>query len=208
MKDEDYKDMVIAHDKHIDLLASSIESLANNVGATNGKLDDVIDVITQQNVLVERMNNLDTNVAESFNRAWGRFEKLEDMASHDGCEVAKKLHQDKELFNEKLKVSNKRVKDLEDDVKDTTDKIANTVSASTIKWAIGIFLSYSVIFGAYVVDTMHETDNTVNSYISADVERTDVVSDKLDDIQTQLRDIYGNPVTVLYGPTVDSARDF
>ena len=66
MKDEDLRDLVIQHDKHMDVLATSVEQLAQSVATTAKKLDDVIEVISTQNVLIERMNNLDNNLKESL----------------------------------------------------------------------------------------------------------------------------------------------
>jgi hypothetical protein len=108
MNDEQYKDMVITHDKHLDKLTDSVSMLVGNVKSTNEKLEDVITVITQQNVLQERMANLDHNFRESFERV------------HKRTDIVEKL-------------------------------VRNTVSATTIKWAIGIFVVYSVSFGSFVI---------------------------------------------------------
>lgn len=91
MRDEDLKDLVVEHDKHIDLMAQSIENLAGVVGDTASKLDDVIAVITQQNVLMERFNNLEVNLKESFNRVHAKARKLEDTQNGEGCIALKVL---------------------------------------------------------------------------------------------------------------------
>jgi hypothetical protein len=62
MTDDAYKDMILAHDKHIDKLTISMEHIASSVIATHGKINDVIDVISQQNVLMEKISNLDIRV--------------------------------------------------------------------------------------------------------------------------------------------------
>lgn len=83
MNDDGYRDMVIDHDKHIDQLTNSVTILAGNVKSTNEKLEDVIDVITHQNVLQERMANLDMNFKESFGRVHHRTDNLEEsMKNH------------------------------------------------------------------------------------------------------------------------------
>jgi hypothetical protein len=64
MTDEAYKDMILAHDKHIDKLTSSMEHIASSVIATHGKINDVIDVISQQHVLMEKISNLDVRVTK------------------------------------------------------------------------------------------------------------------------------------------------
>lgn len=182
MTDEQYKDMVIGHDKHIDSLTSSISILADSVGSTNSKLDNVIDVITQQNVLVERMNNMDHNVVESFNRAWVRIDKLEKIASNDGCEAAKLLQKDKLMIEDKLKVTNSRVADLEADTKGISIRIREYVSGATVKWAMGILAFYAVTFGAYTVTSTHDMDTTVSAYIAKDTEARNTINKRLDSL--------------------------
>jgi len=68
MKDEEVKDLVFTHDKHIEVMSQSIEHLAEAVGTTNRKMEDIIDVLSTQNVLMERVNNIDENLKESFGR--------------------------------------------------------------------------------------------------------------------------------------------
>ena len=85
MSDEDYKDMIMQHDKHIDKLAISIEHVAGAVGSTNRKLEDVLSVISQQNILMEKFANMETNLKESFNRVYGRIRDLEAIQNKTGC---------------------------------------------------------------------------------------------------------------------------
>lgn len=78
MTEEGYRDMVIDHDKHLDSLTQSVCTLADNVKSTNNKLDDVIDVMQTQNVLTERMSNLDHKFRDSFERVHTKIEDIED----------------------------------------------------------------------------------------------------------------------------------
>ena len=77
MNDEGYRDMVIDHDKHIDSLTQSVSALADNVLGTNSKLDNVIEVLQHQNVLQEKLFNLDKHTTESFERTFDRIEANE-----------------------------------------------------------------------------------------------------------------------------------
>lgn len=81
MSDEDLRKMVTEHDKHIDLIANSMANLAEALKDNNGKLDDVIDVISNQNLLMEKFSNLEINLKESFARVYARLETLE-LAHH------------------------------------------------------------------------------------------------------------------------------
>ena len=89
MSDEDYKDMIMQHDKHIDKLAISIEHVAGAVGSTNRKLEDILSVISQQNILMEKFANMETNLKESFNRVYGKIRDLEVIQNGNGCNALK-----------------------------------------------------------------------------------------------------------------------
>ena len=190
MTDENYKDMVINHDKHIDMLSSSIVSLSTSMDSSNQKLDTVIDALTHQNVIVERMNNMDINIAESFNRAWHRLGKLEDTAANSGCEASKILRKDQSVSDEKAKVANKRINDLEDVVHNS-----DNITSGTVKWVLGLLLFYSVAFGGYVVTTIHDNETDLSTYIAKDNESHTSTVRQLDDIVSILRDRDGKVVT-------------
>ena len=192
MTEEDYRNMVIHHDKHIDSLSASISNLAGSVSSSNNKLDTVIDAITHQNVIIERMNNMENNVAESFKRAWGRLGKLEETSSGVGCEAAKLLHKEKDLANEKMKVANKRIDSLETDVKVVT---TGNISGGTLRWLMGLLVFYSITFGVYAVTSLHEIDTALSSYIARDTEIRETTSRRLDDVVSILRDREGSIVT-------------
>lgn len=89
MTDGEYKGLVLQHDKHIDRLADSIEHIAGAVGATNRKLEDIIDVISKQNILMEKFSNLEANLKESFGRVHEKINKLEETHNSDGCSIVK-----------------------------------------------------------------------------------------------------------------------
>jgi len=79
MKDEDVKDLVITHDKHIEVMSQSIEHLADAVGTTNRKMEDIIEVLSNQHVQAERLSNMDENLKESFERVHTKIEDLETV---------------------------------------------------------------------------------------------------------------------------------
>lgn len=85
MTDEDYRNLVLAHDKHIDKLASSIEHIAGTMNGTNRRLEDVIGVISTQNVLMEKFTNLEINLKESFNRVHEKIKNIEETQNKTGC---------------------------------------------------------------------------------------------------------------------------
>lgn len=79
MKEEDYRDMVIDHDKHLDSLTQSVNVLADNVKNTNNKLDNMIDIIQTQNILTDRLSNLSHNFKDSFEKVHAAIDEIEDI---------------------------------------------------------------------------------------------------------------------------------
>jgi uncharacterized coiled-coil protein SlyX len=73
MDDSTIRDMVISHDKVLDSLSSSITSLARTADNTNVKLDKVVDKLSEQNVLIERMNNMERETGDAFKRVHERL---------------------------------------------------------------------------------------------------------------------------------------
>lgn len=122
MREEELAVLVTKHDKHIDSMAQSIEHLAGAVGITNRKLDDVIEVMGQQNILMEKFHNLEENLKESFGRVHKRTQKIEDICNNEGCSA--------------LKLSNKDIKSLEKRL---------TKSESNATWFIRIVFGFIVI---------------------------------------------------------------
>ncbi len=58
-------------------LATSIEHLVSSIGATNTKLDTLSVLLSNQNVLTERIASMDKECVESFNRIYKRVDKIE-----------------------------------------------------------------------------------------------------------------------------------
>jgi tetrahydromethanopterin S-methyltransferase subunit G len=123
MTDEAKIDLLIKHDKNIDLMASSIEHLAISVGGTNTKLDKVIEAMNTQNVLMEKFSNLESNLNESFGRVYTRIKTIEDTHVGNGCGSVI-------LVGEKIKVANSRIDDIERAIKFVIGTIATVIIVS------------------------------------------------------------------------------
>lgn len=123
MSDEDYKTMILQHDKHIDKLAISIEHIAGAVGTTNRKLEDVIEVISKQNVLMEKLSNLEINSKESFDRVHDELREIKTKQNDTGCPL--------------LLVANKRILKLETN----QNRIAWTVITSVLLGVLGMLFT-------------------------------------------------------------------
>ncbi len=120
MSEEDKIDLLNKHDKHIDMMAQSIQNLAGTVGSTNRKLDDIITVIGKQNVLMEKFSNMEANLKESFTRVHVKIKDLENTQNGIGCHKAL-------LVDEKLSVANKRIQDIEGSVRWVIRTIGATI---------------------------------------------------------------------------------
>jgi len=75
---KEIKTLVVSHDKDIGIMSQSIEHLVDAIGTTNSKMEDVIDVISIQNVLAEKVTNMDGQLKESFGRVHNKVDKLEE----------------------------------------------------------------------------------------------------------------------------------
>jgi len=126
MSDDEYRDLVLQHDKHIDKLATSIEHIAGAVGTTNRKIEDVLSVISQQNVLMEKFTNMETNLKESFNRVHGKIRNIEVKQNETGCSL--------------LVVANKRIAKLEAN----QGRIAWTVITAVLLAVMGTVITKAI----------------------------------------------------------------
>ena len=161
MKDEDIKDLVVSHDKHIGVMSKSIEHLADAVGTTNRKMEDIVEVLSTQNVLLERVNNIDHAAKEAFGRVYKRMETIEEIHLGPGCAAVKDAETAIEANGERVKVANKRIDDLENDNK-------NRVPHWLIKWALGALTVYAVSFGSYTVGAIHNLETEVSTHVAED----------------------------------------
>lgn len=152
MNDEQYRDMVVDHDKHIDKLTSSVEVLAGSVGSTNKKLDDVIEIITQQNILAEKVNHIDTDTREAFVRIDERVRKIEEAREDKGCSALKVAVTTTNSLGRSVDTVKSRVNKLE-------DHVDGTVSSVVIRWGYaGTVFAMLSLFG-FVTTEIHRLDS-------------------------------------------------
>lgn len=134
MQDTEIRDLVIKHDHAIESLASSIERMADSATTTNKKLEDVVSALNSQNILAERMANMDSNNNQKFDVIFNTFRTYDTMHNTEGCPALRVLSErekskDKE-FEDMVKIYDKRVKSIED----------------SITWLIRLFVG-SIILG-------------------------------------------------------------
>jgi len=159
MNEREIRDMVIKHDNNLDTLTEAVSTLAGNVSTTNNKLDDVIDVLGAQNVLIERMNNLDSNLRESFERVHLKIKAIEVTQNTEGCTV--------------LKVNEQKVKDLirtlgavQIELKEAHKDLDKKISVGMFRWIVGAVVVTNVVFGAFMLQYLHTQDTKLAAHIA------------------------------------------
>ena len=114
-----------------------IANVQRDMGAVRRKFEDTTLLLTQQNVLMEKFSHMDKELTDSFNRVHKEIDKIESIQSADGCAPLKELAQSKGLFDERIKVGNKRIADIESNIKWVVRSIIGLVLTA----AVGLILN-------------------------------------------------------------------
>jgi hypothetical protein len=76
------KEMVVRHDEAINHVSNSIERLATAVEKTEDKMDKVIEALSQNAVILEKIANIDSSNKDSVNRLHKRIDDVEKAIVH------------------------------------------------------------------------------------------------------------------------------
>lgn len=155
---EEERGLLYATDKHVGVMAQSIEQLAVSVSATNSKLEDIFSVVNTQNVIMEKIGHIEENLKESFGRGWKRLEAVEKAQSEGGCSALKSQHTEIRTLGKSIDQLRDRIKEIEKVQKDS-------ISSVTLRWSAYIIIGYTVVFGTYVVKTLHSLDKLTTERI-------------------------------------------
>ena len=148
MTDEAHKSMTLDHDKHLDSLTAVVGALSDNIKDSNHKLESILEILSTQNIIVERINNMDNNIRESFARTYKRVGDLEIIQNGPtGCAALQVEHQ-------KVHDMGKQLSALADDVKDVEDEQKTFVSGAVVRGVMVLALMYIASFGTYVVTSI------------------------------------------------------
>jgi len=74
---EAVKEKLIEHDYAIKQIATSMHDIAENAKESNSKLGVIAESMTKQEVILEKLANLETNSKESINRVHKRIDLVE-----------------------------------------------------------------------------------------------------------------------------------
>ena len=90
MGDADVSAMVARHDEAIGHVTKSIERLATAVEKTDDKMDKVIEALSQNAVILEKISNVDSSNKDSVNRLHRRIDDLEgDIQAKEDAMILK-----------------------------------------------------------------------------------------------------------------------
>jgi len=146
MPNDDIRDMVIAHDRVIEHLAKGITDLQALTEKIFVKLDAIPDIATSHNVLSEKVNNLESNVRESFNRRDIKIDKLDDTQNGDGCtNVRSAIGMAKKNSTDIGAVGG----ELDTEVKRINKELKSFVSGTVVRWALPMIVGALVSYASY-----------------------------------------------------------
>jgi len=114
-------------------LQSAVHNLTKNVTSTNRKLEDFTSMLGQQNLLMERFTNMDTSIHKMEQRVYHRLDTIENQHSGDGCSALKQLGKAGDLYEEKFKVANHRLDNIENSQKWLVRTIVGFVVLAVLK---------------------------------------------------------------------------
>ena len=132
------RDMVISHDRILEYLSKASADSQVATAKIMDKLDGIASIANSQNVLSERMQNMETNVREGFDRRDDRLGKVEHTQTNEGCLNVKAA----------LSIAKKNaiaITDLQNTIRDETERVNSKmdsfVSSTLIRWAFPLLVA-------------------------------------------------------------------
>jgi len=183
MTESEIKELLLKHDRSIEMLATSIEHLvksqeqtSNDLKETNKRLEEISKLLSKQVVFSEKLNVVEKDARECCKRAHKRIDEIEETQRSDqGCSSVKLVNRDvvaltKEVTRLIGTVEEHRIKI------DQVDKLqTKSISPKTLMWAAGLTVGYLITFGTYVVQTFNKlerTDAKITTLLERDIRDT------------------------------------
>jgi CII-binding regulator of phage lambda lysogenization HflD len=93
MDDSTVKEMIVRHDEAINHVTTSIDRLATTVEKTDDKMDKVIQALSQNAVILEKIANIDSSNKDSVNRLHKRIDAVEASIEHKEDAMSVRLNE-------------------------------------------------------------------------------------------------------------------
>ncbi len=189
MTDEAMRDLLARHDTDIVEQKATIKSLVVSVEhlvvaqtETNEQLKDISKYLAKQAIFTNKLETMDREIKEAFVRRdkdlvekIKRFHQRVDeidviQKDENGCNSVRLLHKDVESISRDVARLIGLSEEHRMSIEQLEKKDAAAVAPTTIRWATGIIILYSITFGTYVVQGFSEM-NSLNSKISVLLER-------------------------------------
>lgn len=187
MTDETMKDLVTKHDTVIEHLVTSNAELVTSVThlvetqkesnvrqlATNDRLEDISKYLSKQAVFNNKLESIDKEIKESFirrdkdkidtdKRIHVRIDELEiTQKSEKGCNSMRLLTKDVETLTKDITKLIDHYSECDSAVETLDKKVDKYPSSKMMMTVATIVISYTVIFGTYVVKSLSRFDTEV-----------------------------------------------
>lgn len=141
----------MAEKNEIAVLVIDVERIAESLIKTNEKVDKLVDSMNKQEVILEKLANIEKNQAESNKRIHKRIDKNEEdikailtTQSSEGCPA---FRETKAHYDEVLRQSLKDSKDCKDDIEAIKEKPIDIFWEIIKMGIITIFIGGLAYFG-------------------------------------------------------------
>ena len=147
---QDLKDKIVEHDYAIKDIAKSIHELSDTTKESNVKLGQIAESMSKQELILEKLTNLEGNTKDSINRVHKRIDVLEDAlevwdtrGNADGCTALKLLKEKEKTTDTKLLDNIKSNQYRLEKIESTFTWLVRSVIGTLIGGAIGLLFFFA-----------------------------------------------------------------
>ncbi len=148
---EEIKKQIIKHDFAIENMAKSISELAETTKDSNAKLGDIAKSMGKQELILEKLTNLEANSKDNINRIHKRIDVIEEMAIElkkrgdvgKGCSALKIAQQEDETARTELKSNVKSNQHRLDKLESHLVWVSRSIVGTLITGIIGLVFYFA-----------------------------------------------------------------
>ena len=141
---------ILEHDYALKSLSSSIKDLVGVTKDNNGKLDDIVKSIGKQELILEKLANIEANSKSSINRVHNRINMVEDEVAEyknrgekDGCSALKVLKEKENSNDIKLESNIKSNQHRISKIESMVTWLARSVIGTLVTGMIGLLFFFA-----------------------------------------------------------------